>query len=323
MPYLNGLNLSTLFALSAKLDRGMLESRDEEVPFLAMLGWDAIEQDFLEGFESVVTLGMADGRLLFDFDLPSYVGEALKWHRERDLLLAPLLAGANLPAWAAVPIKDRGRAERFLKGLEERMLVRGRKPESGTFSLKVESYDSESASLPAGAGAFSFEFFAFKLRVFYLLAEDALLLAVRPETLADMAAGSHRIEEAPPFHGRVSLFPKAWREIRPDLLLTYEEAARRACMDQLAARYPFNALDATIGAGLFGAGAACPDGGSYSFTGEGEPVCDFHGMLNRPAQPLSPTAANAASKLLQDLEEVTLSLRLTSRGIRTRLQVIR
>ena len=58
-------------------------------------------------FGNTVAFCLMDGEPIISFDVNRFFGEVIRWRTDRGLLWLPLLAGANLPAYVGVEVKDR------------------------------------------------------------------------------------------------------------------------------------------------------------------------------------------------------------------------
>jgi hypothetical protein len=126
-----------------------------------------------------------------------------------------------------------------------------------------------------------------------------------------------------PFHLRMSLHPGHWNAIRPDMLLGYEEQARKSCHLSLVEMQPFAGREPETALRALGFGYHCPDGGAMRLTEEGLLECGIHGSPAHPRQPAAPTEANPVSRILENLDEITFSLRLTEDGIHSTVRIER
>jgi hypothetical protein len=304
---------STIFQLTTKIDRTFLKDIDWRIFRSTLIPWDDLRGDFVAGFNDTMSLGLLDDELLFDFDLSSFAGQAVQWNRTRDLALVPVFGAANLPAYALFPVRDPARAKDFLEGLRRGVLLESRLPEGGRFSLKHEAYALDSGEMEA----FTLSFHSFKIRLFYTLHEETLIVATRPDVLRKIVAEARPDGDLRPFNLKLCLSPGKWRKIESDMLLGYEEGARQVCMQNLMTLQPLADAGNRNAARIFGRAPECPDGGSYAAKGEGRVCCSRHGSAARPIQPAAPSEENALSQILYGLEDVTFSLRFTEQGIHT------
>ncbi|MEW6745475.1 MAG: hypothetical protein AB1486_22205 [Planctomycetota bacterium] len=318
---------STVLAASIKVDRKLRED------FVSLLRrWDlADERDdrdetlrsLLDGFGDEVTVGLLDDEMLFDFDLPTFVGEALRWSLTQDVFLAPLLAGASLPVTITCGVRDRNAAQRFLDAVHRGAVQNGAWPRTGRFGLHFQGYELKSDGAHPPVRAIVLEIFAFKFRLFYTLHENTLVIATRPDVLERVLATAVSDTSAEPFNLRLSLLPGNWKAIASDMLIDYEEAARRICMKFLIELQPFEDFRSLDAARVLGVRLACPDGGRYEPGEAGTLGCSLHGKPESPSQTGAPSNNNAVSRLLEFLSRVSFSLRFIPDGIRTTIRIER
>lgn len=311
---------STVLLLSGKVDRALVKDLERQLERLKLL---PEEEGCLDGFGDRATLGLLDGTMLFGFDLAGFAGESVRWGMTDELLLAPLLAGAALPVYVTVPIDDREKVDRFLDEVRRGLLVQSSRPGLARFALKYDTYDLGSDIAPGPIHALSLELFAFKFRLFYTILKDHLVLATRPEVLKDLAASRlpHRADD--PYNVKLSLFPGVWKKLKPDMEISYAEAARRRCHKTLHEIQPFLSPGLDKFKVALGEGYGCPDYGTYGPGEECELCCTIHGSPSRPAQEASPMPENPVSRILESLDEVTFSLRFTEHGIRCSIRIKR
>ena len=302
--------------------------------FETIMGWledhrlvpdEADRRLLVEGFENRVTVGLLDGPMLFDFDLSGFAGQAIEWRATEEVFLAPLLGGANLPLYATVPLRDPEGAAGFLAALERGLRVRGARPEGGAFSLKVSSYGMNDAKPPTAFGVrvVTVELFAFRFRLFYTLDSDRLIVASRPEVIDRVLRGSRPRDADGAYNLKLSLYPGQWSKVRSDLMLGYEEGARRTCLGHLSRLGAFAAGERPLAQRALGARFRCPDGGTYEWTGDGSWRCSVHGALDAPVQGAKPERVHPVMRLLNGLDEVTFTLRFTEEGIHVRVGLVR
>jgi len=255
-------------------------------------------------FRSTMGLILFDAQLLFDYDLAGFFGEAATWDEGRDLSLLPLLAAANLPAGLVVPVADPEAAARLVRDVERALAAEGTRVGGARFSLRFEGYALEGEE---GVRIAAVDWFAFRVRLWYALERDRLLIATRPETLRALRAAP-----LDSVRGNVAarMEPGRWERIRPDMELSYEEGARRACTGNLASvgalRRALQRVEEREARLLFGEWFACPDGGSYE-AGDGEAgvVCGVHGSRRAPRQGAAPRGGfGEALRKLQAVESV-------------------
>ncbi len=317
----------TVFLASTKVDRAFVNDLNSWIFRSKLVTKKELRSALLEGFDEQVMLGLLDGKMLFDFDLSEFMGNAVRWNLSEDILLAPLFGAANLPAYACVPIRDIKKAKAFLDALEKGLIVKANRPEGGSFSIKVGAYDLAPKAAVGDKGhrfkAMTIELFSFKFRLFYVIHDNVLIAATRPDILCRVMDEAKPNTYATPYNIMLSLFPGRWNKVGPDMYLGYEEAARVSCLKTVAALWPFREMDTTSASRLLGIDIECPDCGNYSINAEGEPCCSIHGTPAKPAQTEKPSKENPTSVLFDSIEKITFSLRFTEEGIHTSILVRR
>jgi len=329
---------SAVVLLAGKVDRAFARDLEDWFDGAGLLPPDTEPRGLLDGFGGTATLGLLDDRLLFGFDITGFMGEAVRWNRQQDVLLAALIGGANLPAYAAIPVRDRGRAESFLDTLRQGALLRGARPGGGRFTLKFDAFDLDRAGAEAAEGAESaegaagsagairtltLELFSFKFRLFYALSDGHLVVSTRPDVLQFVMESAEPDPGEIPFNVKLALYPGHWDAIAPDMLISYEEQARSSCRLSLMEMQPFAGLGLDSAARALGFAFRCPDGGTCGLGADGFLECTLHGSPARPRQPAAPAAANPVSRLLDGLEEISFSLRFEGDGIRSTIRIER
>ena len=113
-----GVPADAVFLLTSKVDPSLFRSVEEHLQQWRLVpeGWE--KGDLARAFEDRVTLGLLDGEMRFAFNLAAFLGQAVRWNLTTDLLAGPLIAGADLPAFAVVPVRDRARARACLDVIE-------------------------------------------------------------------------------------------------------------------------------------------------------------------------------------------------------------
>jgi hypothetical protein len=250
---------TTVMLVSLRLDPGFVRRMDDDPLALEKRLGANLRDVLLEGFGDRLTLGLLDDRLLFDFDLVEFLGGAIRWNVTRDMALAPLLAAANLPAYATVSVKDRERVRAFLDALRDGA-VRDEARDAGSFALRVGAYDligppgSTVETLTVSIGAF-------RIRLFFELRDDVLVVATRPEVVREVLDRGRPDPDPAPYALKLAVYPERWEKLKPDLMIGYEEAARQGCRRALLAREPFHSLGEAVMRRTLGWVPRCPDGG--------------------------------------------------------------
>jgi hypothetical protein len=305
---------TTVMLVSLRLDPGFVRRMDDDPLALEKRLGANLRDVLLEGFGDRLTLGLLDDRLLFDFDLVEFLGGAIRWNVTRDMALAPLLAAANLPAYATVSVKDRERVRAFLDALRDGA-VRDEARDAGSFALRVGAYDligppgSTVETLTVSIGAF-------RIRLFFELRDDVLVVATRPEVVREVLDRGRPDPDPAPYALKLAVYPERWEKLKPDLMIGYEEAARQGCRRALLAREPFHSLGEAVMRRTLGWVPRCPDGGEILVHGGLE--CSIHGRPTRPRQEGAPPATSPARRLVDSLKSLSVTMVFEEDGLRAR-----
>jgi hypothetical protein len=138
-----------------------------------------------------------------------------------------------------------------------------------------------------------------------------------------VTADSAPDREEAPFNIKLTLRPAQWKEIRSDMLLSYEEEARRICALNLMELQPLADTGLKDPEGILGMNLTCPDGCTYAQDESGTLYCPWHGSSAYPRQGAAPGRANPVQRILEDLQEIRFSMRYTEFGIHTRILIKR
>ena len=310
----------TVFLLAAALNPALTgESFEAARQARRRFGVD-LSAVFREGFGKRVTLGLLDDRILFDFDLGESLARALR--SGEGVGAAPLFAALNLPAYAALQVKDRGKVEAFLDRLREGVAKEGAKPAGGRWSLQLGAYRLKGRK-GFSCRALTARLFSFEFRLFLAFHGDDLVLATRPDVLKKVLSGGKTKPPGEPYLVEAVLYPGRWKKLASDMNLAYEEAARSACLKALVEAYPFHGLGTDLAERVMGFRLRCPDGGTWRFGPGGEPACSLHGTIFHPLQPPVPPPANPTARLLARVKEASFSLRFEKGGLRVRMEIRR
>ncbi|MHC4943025.1 MAG: hypothetical protein ACYTG7_08405 [Planctomycetota bacterium] len=321
VPIQDGIGLrapGTILHLAAKVDRSFLQDLDSWLEKTDLIPEEKARKTMYGAFGGSASIGLLDNRILFDFDLAGFLGEALEWNAAQDVLMAPVLSGASLPAYVTITLSDRAKAEAFLQALHRGLLLKSSRPEGGTFDLRLGVYALEGSEKEVHS--LTLEFFAFKFRIFYTIHDTYLVVATRPDVLRKVVRDGRPETPLNPMNMKLSIVPGAWKAIRPDMLLDYEEAARKDCLHFLTGLRPFSDQGIENGESLLGAAMKCPDGGDYRAVPGGGLECSLHGRPAEPRQGAAPAVKNAVSRILDGLEEIEFNLCFIEEGIHSTIR---
>jgi len=141
-----------------------------------------------------------------------------------------------------------------------------------------------------------------------------------------------------PAHAQVTIHRQQWNHIMPSMRLSWDEAARQACLDNIgplssAARVAASSHHddgevtpeqlAGSASWIYGGVHRCPCGGHYVRTKDGRVVCDVHGSAEHPQQP-APDAPNGGSlEMLNSFSEIRVLLTFLEDGLHAVLEIDR
>ena len=138
-------------------------------------------------------------------------------------------------------------------------------------------------------------------------------------------------------HAQLTIHREHWNRIIPSVRLSWDEAARKACLDNIgpltsAARVASATVAAdavtseqlvVTASSIYGGIHRCPCGGHYVRTDDGRIVCSVHGDADHPHQP-APDAANGGSlDMLNSFSEIRVLLTFLEDGLHAVLEIDR
>jgi hypothetical protein len=256
--------------------------------------------------------------------------------------LGVAIAALTAPVYVDLAVEDVAVIDAFLAKLDEGAAIEARThTDFGWFAFKKDFY-----KVPIGdtnARSFVLSLGPIKWRLFYARIGDSVCVASKLETLKQLAA-THADNPAPqdaggsPAHAQVTIHRQQWNRIMPSVRLSWDEAARQACLDNIG---PLNSA-ARVAAGshhaapevtqevlvatassIYGGVHRCPCGGHYLQTKDGRIVCSVHGDADQPQQP-APDAANGGSlEMLNSFSEIRVLLTFLEDGLHAVLEIDR
>lgn len=304
------------------------------------------EQKVLEflrkGIGNQIGLHSYDAEPLFDFNLPSFLGQALGTFNGRrggglgelELGISFLVAALNSPVYLSIPVQDAKVVDAFLEYLDPLFAkiarqVRGRE----LFGVNFDYY-----KLPAekGTRAYSIRFGPLKWRFFFARIDNGLYIASKPYILDDLRAAA--VDRAkggdggPVGHAMVRIRARNWQRVLTDYRLGWAENNREACLNNLG---PLASAGRAVVAAspnaspperdrqlrqladrLHAVHFFCPEGGHYHLSADGKSVtCDVHGSALAPKQPSAPSDTTGLGKLMDELGDATATLTFMEDGL--------
>jgi hypothetical protein len=309
---------------------------------------DVDQQKVLEflrkGIGNQIGLHCYDAEPLFDFNLPSFLGQALGTLNGRrrgglgeiELGISFLVAALNSPVYLSLPVQDAKVIDAFLDYLDPLLAKIARHiRERDLFGVSMDYY-----KLPAekGTRAYSIRFGPLKWRFFFARIDNGLYIASKPYILDDIRAvavdrsKSGAGEGGPVGHAMVRIRARNWQRVLTDYRLGWAENNREACLNNLG---PLSSVGRAVMAASANASPAerdrqlrrladrlhtvhffCPEGGNYHLSADGKEVtCDVHGSALAPKQPSVPSDSTGLGKLMEELGDATATLTFMEDGL--------
>jgi Protein of unknown function (DUF1559) len=300
-----------------------------------------------KGIGDEIALHVCDADPLFDFSLPSALGQALGnfngpgaggfMSGNEILLIGLVISVLQSPVYISVPVHDAKVVDDFLDRLDRQLAALARQNESlgGFLEFNQDFYRLRESGLPIHA--YAFQIGPIKWRLFWARIGNGLYIASKPFILSDIAAldsahqTAHRGTAEQPAHAMVRMRPENWKRIVPSYKLGWAENNRAACLHNLgplsslaravvplADRKPGADLPAEIrqlGETIYDTHFYCPDGGHYVFDADGSVACSLHGSALSPRQPDAPSPKSDLGRLLENFTDMTLLLTFREEGL--------
>ena len=304
-----------------------------------------------KGLGNRIGLQICDNDPTFDVQMTSILpemfgsGRAGGMFSRETLLIGMAVASLNAPVYIDVAVEDVTIVDAFLEKLDESWAIEARaQTDLGWFALKKDFYilqadDTKVRSFVLSLGPFKWRLFqcrigknvcfSNKLQTLERIAAEHAANAVNPE---------QRKVTSSPAHAQVTIHREQWKHILPSMRLSWDEAARNACLDNIgpltsaarvAASSHHDVADVTpeqlavSASTIYGGVHRCPCGGRYTYTKDGKVVCDVHGNAHHPQQP-APDAGNGGSlEMLNSFSEIRVLLTFLEDGLHAVLEVDR
>ncbi|MFO0975817.1 MAG: DUF1559 domain-containing protein [Planctomycetaceae bacterium] len=301
--------------------------------------------DFLAtGIGNSVGLHICDSDPTFDLQLtqlltrmfanPGRMGDEEIW-------IGFAVASITAPVYANVSVADAAIVDDFLSKLSEGLATTAREPvQVGFFGLQKDFYEIPVKEVPVRSFVVSFG--PVRIRTFYARIEDQLIVASKLQTIqklietkttaktSDAADGT--TEKA---HAQMTIHREHWNAILPTMRLSWDEGARKACLDNIG---PLTSTVRVLAApdknpgpeaireqalSLYGGKHFCPCGGDYELDEHGRMTCTVHRDASHPIQP-GPDSANAASQeMLDSFRAIQIRLSFLEDGLHAVLEIDR
>jgi hypothetical protein len=253
--------------------------------------------------------------------------------------VAPTVYRFSAPVVAVISVEDKAIVDQFLEDADPLIGQLAQQRPSGF--LPVDYQYSRLQIDGHQIRSFSFNAFGVGLRGYLVRLGDNLYITSQLELIRDLIAmkskeggtpKSIRPSQAGQVHGW--MWPINYDESRESYQFEWAAANQKACIKNLPSISGVlragiaTSMDQVVGQAALRDGAtyACPSGGRYSVEqGQFGPhaVCDLHGHLLDPKQPIAPARQSETGKLLAELKSVSVAANLSPEGLRAVISVQR
>ena len=342
----------------------------------SVMGGRIAERDFYEllakGLGNQVGLHVCDSDPAFDVQLTSILPQMFSGPQGMEdmiggsLWIGMAVASLTSPVYIDVAVDDTAVVDAFLEKLDEGAAIEVRThSDMGWFAFKKDFYtvqigDTKARSFVLSLGPLKWRFFFSRIGSNICIASKLSTLeqlisasvagpvpgpepspsrqATDGEQPKDSDLRKARKQAVSPAHAQLTVHRGQWNRIMPSVRLSWDEAARQACLDNIgpltsAARVAAASggdasavtpeeLTATASS-IYGGVHRCPCGGQYVRTADGRMVCDVHGDADHPQQP-APNAPNGGSlEMLNSFSEIRVALTFLEDGLHAVLEIDR
>ena len=304
-----------------------------------------------KGLGNRIGLHVCDNDPTFDVQLTSILPEmfgnrgATGIFGRETLFIGMAVASLTAPVYVDVAVEDVAVVDAFLEKLDEGAAFEARThTDMGWFAFKKDFYTVEVGETKVRSFVLSLG--PFKWRFFYARIGSNVCIATKLQTLeliakenADNAAiPAQQDVGSSPAHAQVTVHREHWNRIMPSMRLSWDEAARNACLDNIgpltsAARVAVSSHHddggvtpeqlAKSAAWIYGGVHRCPCGGHYVRTKDGKVVCDVHGNADHPQQPVPDAENGGAVEMLNSFSEIRVLLTFLEDGLHAVLEIDR
>lgn len=257
---------------------------------------------------------------------------------DKEIWIGFAVASITAPVYANVSVADAAIVDDFLTKLSDGLAITAREPvEIGFFGLQKDFYEIPLEKFPVQSFVLSVG--PVRWRFYYARIEDQLIVASKLQTIQKLAdekeaSKTQDITSAKEkAHAQVTIHREQWKAILPSMRLSWDEGARKACLDNLG---PLTSAARVLAApgkdpgadairdqawSLYGGKHFCPCGGHYELDEHGQMTCTVHRNASHPLQP-GPDSANAASqKMLDSFREIQIRLSFLEDGLHAVLEI--
>jgi hypothetical protein len=311
--------------------------------------WESLKiGEFLgKGIGDEIGVHLYDADPLFDFSLPSALGQSLGnfngpgqggfVNGNEILLISLVVAALQSPIYISVPVQDAKIVDEFLDRLDRQLATLARQNPSfgGFFEFSQDFYRLRQAGV--AIHAFAFQIGPIKWRFFWARIGNGLYIVTKPYILDDIAAlesahaGHAGGAAEQPAHGMVRIRAENWKRVVSSYKLGWAENNRAACLHNLG---PLSSLTraaapmadckpgtelptdiTTLGETIYDTHFYCPEGGHYIFDADGSVACSIHGSALAPRQPDAPQPKSQLGRLIETFADMTLLLTFREEGL--------
>jgi hypothetical protein len=250
---------------------------------------------------------------------------------ETQAMAASMLMAMKLPVYVAIEVETPESASRLLAQLSQQMFLEGKEVlpgvGAGMDAYRVPDYKGHAMYV------FSGQLYAIKLRLHVALVGDQLVAATKPEVLREVidVAAAKPVGTPEPAHVLLRFNRRGLARMWDDLQLFWAEKSRVACHRNISSIHNFCTLYNVpadevprLSEAKYGIRYFCPDGGSYAFDAElSQAVCSVHGNREKSRQHPPEDGESFFAQFLENLEEITASLRYTDDALIATLEILR
>jgi hypothetical protein len=255
------------------------------------------------------------------------------------------VASLTAPVYIDVAVEDVAIVDAFLDKLDEGAAIEARTHTAfGWFAFRKDFYTLQAGDTKVRSFVLSLG--PVKWRFSYSRIGSNLFISSKLQTLQQIAADHVAKAATPapqdvtgsPSHAQVTIHREHWKHIMPSMRLSWDEAARNACLDNIgpltgavrvAASSHHDVADVTpeqlavSASTIYGGVHRCPCDGRYTRTKDGKVVCDVHGNADHPQQPAPDTGNGGSLEMLNSFGEIRVLLTFLEDGLHAVLEVDR
>ena len=302
-----------------------------------------------KGLGNRVGLHVCDSDPTFDVQLTSIFPEMFAGRQGpgnmlggEALWIGMAIASLTSPVYVDLAVEDATVVDAFLAKLDEGAAIEARtQTDFGWFAFKKDFYTVQIGDTKARSFVLSLG--PIKWRFFYARIGDNVCIASKLQTLEQLVvkdAGNAARQDATgsPAHAQLTIHRQQWSRIVPSVRLSWDEAARQACLDNIgpltsAARVaagshhdaPEVIAEELVAAAssIYGGVHRCPCGGHYVRTQDGRIVCSVHGDADHPQQPVPDAPHGGSLEMLNSFSEIRVLLTFLEDGLHAVLEIDR